>query len=443
MQMVLTMNLTTFAWDVYDGQMRSEDECDTQQKASRITSMPNLLEFLGYAFYFPGVLVGPSTRFVDYRAWANGTIYASPKGKEKDAGTSSRGQQPPPGRFRAASKDLIVGFAFLGVYAAVAPQWDYTAMTVPASEGGVNQYSFLWRLWFALVASFMARTKYYAIWSLTNASCILSGLSYNGLAPVTDGQSEIATRTMWNRCQNVDILGVELAQNWKELLDHWNMNTNVWLRNNVYKRIAKPGRKPGFKSTMFTFLTSAFWHGIAPGYYMAFVYGGFCQSVARSLRRSLRPRVFTDPKASSKFGISNLSSFSFAQWIYIFLSIASLHLSLVFAAMAFQLLEVKLILSAWASLYFYGIWTVAGTIIAFRLGAGKYLEGAKKLTRDPKIRKHLPAEVSSENKSRFEADVKREMQRQPGMQLPDVDLAERELRRRVGENVKSDDEWSS
>lgn len=35
------------------------------------------------SFYFPGVLVGPSTRFVDYRAWANGTIYSSPKGKER------------------------------------------------------------------------------------------------------------------------------------------------------------------------------------------------------------------------------------------------------------------------------------------------------------------------------------------------------------------------
>lgn len=49
MQMVLTMNLTTFAWDVYDGQMRSEQECDEQQKGQRITEFPSLLEFLGYA----------------------------------------------------------------------------------------------------------------------------------------------------------------------------------------------------------------------------------------------------------------------------------------------------------------------------------------------------------------------------------------------------------
>lgn len=48
MQMVLTMNLTTFAWDCYDGQIRSEEQCDTSQKANRVTAMPTLLEFFGY-----------------------------------------------------------------------------------------------------------------------------------------------------------------------------------------------------------------------------------------------------------------------------------------------------------------------------------------------------------------------------------------------------------
>jgi hypothetical protein len=29
------------------------------------------------------------------------------------------------------------------------------------------------------------------------------------------------------------------------LLDSWNMNANVWLRECIYKRLAKKGRKPG------------------------------------------------------------------------------------------------------------------------------------------------------------------------------------------------------
>lgn len=35
------------------------------------------------------------------------------------------------------------------------------------------------------------------------------------------------------------------------------MNTNVWLRECIYKRVTKPGKKPGFQSTQITFITSA------------------------------------------------------------------------------------------------------------------------------------------------------------------------------------------
>jgi lysophospholipid acyltransferase len=47
-QMVLCMNLTSFAWSVHDGR-RPAEECDAQQKEHRITEFPDLLEFLGYA----------------------------------------------------------------------------------------------------------------------------------------------------------------------------------------------------------------------------------------------------------------------------------------------------------------------------------------------------------------------------------------------------------
>lgn len=389
------------------------------------------------SFYFPGVLVGPSTRFVDFRGWANGTLYASPKGKEKDTGSA-----PPPGRVAEAARQLVIGFFFLGIFAVYAPGWDFSALIYPAHEGGVSTKPFLWRAWFAVVASFMARTKYYGIWTLTNAACILSGLSYNGLAPASGTDGNLSSRTKWNRCQNVDILGVELAQNWKELLDHWNMNTNVWLRNNVYKRIAKPGRKPGFKSTMFTFITSAFWHGIAPGYYIAFIMGGFCQSVARSLRKSLRPRVFRD--ASQKGDLRTLSSiktFSLNQAIYVFLSIVAVHTTMSHAAMAFILLDVKRTLLGWASLYFYGIWTVLGLMLAFRLGLGKYLSGSKRVIQDPKKREKLPLPdappASREAKEEALRSIRKELEdldSQP--HLPDVETVISELSEKAEELMR-------
>ena len=65
-QMVLTMKLTTFAWNVYDGRRKLEvrlcvfslmrellknifQDLDKWQAAKRITKYPSLLEFLGYS----------------------------------------------------------------------------------------------------------------------------------------------------------------------------------------------------------------------------------------------------------------------------------------------------------------------------------------------------------------------------------------------------------
>lgn len=48
-QMVLTMNLTSFAWSVHDGKNRTAEQCDDQQRSMRITEFPSILEFLGYA----------------------------------------------------------------------------------------------------------------------------------------------------------------------------------------------------------------------------------------------------------------------------------------------------------------------------------------------------------------------------------------------------------
>lgn len=68
----------------------------------------------------------------------------------------------------------------------------------------------------------------------------------------------------WTAGQNINIARIELAQNYKGVFDHWNMKTNIWLRECVYKRVPlpepKPGQskpKPGFSSTMATFAASA------------------------------------------------------------------------------------------------------------------------------------------------------------------------------------------
>jgi lysophospholipid acyltransferase len=95
------------------------------------------------------------------------------------------------------------------------------------------------------------RCKYYAIWTLTEGASILTGLGFTGFGP--HGEAH------WNGAANVKVFTIEFPPNFKVLLDSWNMKTNVWLRECVYKRVTPKGKKPGFASSMITFFTSAFW----------------------------------------------------------------------------------------------------------------------------------------------------------------------------------------
>ncbi|KDN37996.1 MBOAT-domain-containing protein [Tilletiaria anomala UBC 951] len=386
-QMVLVMNLTTFAWDCYDGRQRSVEQCDDAQKKTRIAEMPSILEFLGYAFYFPGVMIGPSTRFADYKKWADGSLFPlskSEKAKGENGkpvvsvngnGPGHEPRPPPAGRVSAALTELGVGLVFMAIYSLYSAQWDYFRLITPVAEGGVREWAWWKRIAFANAAGFFARTKYYAVWSLTNGACIMSGLGFYGISP--DG------KTKWNRCQNINIAKIEFANNWKELLDAWNMNTNVWLRNNVYKRLTRPGRKPGFKTTMATFLTSAFWHGVAPGYYVAFFLAGVQSSIARQLRRHVRPIFFADTRAPNpSFG--TLSRYSPSQLVYAGCSIAAVQFTLNFTVAPFLVLDFGKSIAAYHSMCWYGAIMAFGSMVFFRMGGARWLDQQSGRVRRPR-----------------------------------------------------------
>lgn len=85
----------------------------------------------------------------------------------------------------------------------------------------------------------------------SQGASILTGLGFTGF----DSQG----RSQWEGAANVKVMEIEFPSNFKVLLDSWNMKTNVWLRECVYKRVTPKGKKPGFRSSMITFFTSAFW----------------------------------------------------------------------------------------------------------------------------------------------------------------------------------------
>jgi lysophospholipid acyltransferase len=62
--MVLVMKISSFSWNLHDGVQKSS--LTAYQNNTKVIKIPNLISFLGYVFFFPAFLVGPSFSYVDY-----------------------------------------------------------------------------------------------------------------------------------------------------------------------------------------------------------------------------------------------------------------------------------------------------------------------------------------------------------------------------------------
>ncbi|KAG0151527.1 hypothetical protein CROQUDRAFT_86539 [Cronartium quercuum f. sp. fusiforme G11] len=326
-QMVLVMKLSTFAWNVYDGHRPIED-LDEYQKSTAIRKMPGLLEFIAYCFFFPSLLVGPAIPFAHYKAFADRKLWGS-------------NANVPKGRLNHALKSLAIGFAFAGLVGTYGSKWSYDRML----EDSFLEKNWLQRLLHVQLSGFMSRGKYYLVWSLSQAAFTTSGCGYD---PITKS---------WLAGQNIDILAIELAQNYKAVFDHWNMKTNLWLRECVYKRVPlkKEGDKPGFKATLATFIASAAWHGPLPAYFLVFISGAFVQALGRSFRRSIRP-FFINTSLKP---------------VYDIIGLLAVQTNLNYIVIPFLLLDVRNSIEAWNRLGWYGHLATGLPIILLWAGGEK------------------------------------------------------------------------
>lgn len=327
-QMVLCMKLTGFAWNVQDGR-KPESELSTFQKNKAIKSHPPLLNFLSFSFFYPSLLTGPSFDYIDYESWLNSKMFTDLP-ESKKPGKKRKRNIPKSGKVSFYRSLQAVGWLLLWQKSG-----EYFSVETTFTPWYTNK-NFLFKLWYLYVLAFTYRLKYYAAWTLSEASCILAGLGYNGY--------DKETKTIrWDRVQNIDIFAFESAQNIHGALEAWNQNTNKWLKNYVYLRVSKKGKKPGFKSTLFTFLTSAFWHGTRPGYYLSFATGALLQTCGKVYRRNFRP-IFIEndgvtPKRTKMF--------------YDIVCYIVTQSALAYLVQPFVILDFKPSLEEWKTVYFY------------------------------------------------------------------------------------------
>nr|POE56521.1 lysophospholipid acyltransferase [Quercus suber] len=268
-QMVLVMKLSAFCWNVWDGRQKPE-EINDAQKERALTKLPHPVDYAGFVAFFPSIMVGPAFDFVDYYRWLNTSMFDLPEGTDPLKAPPTRKKRRIPRSGTPAMIKMAKGLAWILLFLQMAK---YHGPEVMLSDRCKNM-GFLWRVYHLHMMSFVTRMKYYGVWSLTEGACILSGIGYKGLDPKSG-------KPNWDRLTNIKPAGVEFAQNSHAYLGFWNINTNHWLRNYIYLRVTPKGKKPGFRASMATFVTSAFWHGFAPGYYMTFLLASFVQNVAK------------------------------------------------------------------------------------------------------------------------------------------------------------------
>ncbi|KAF9540746.1 lysophospholipid acyltransferase [Mortierella hygrophila] len=268
-QMILTMKLTSWAFNVYDGR-RNPKELSRYQQEHAITTFPSLLHYLSYVFFFPAVLVGPSFEYMDYIRFIELSQFRDPKtGKI----------HWPAGRVMASMKSFFFSLIALASLATIGPKLDILWTLSPAWRA----LPWVLRFGYIQLAAFAARFKYYAVWKMAEGACIMAGFGYNGQDPKT-GESR------WDATSNINVWAYETGESIKALADSWNMGTNKWLKHSVYFRVVSPGSKPGPLETFATFGVSAFWHGFYPGYYLMFASSAAALTAGKMLRSHLRPR---------------------------------------------------------------------------------------------------------------------------------------------------------
>jgi len=234
-----------------------------------LDEMPSLLEYLGFVYCFSGYVAGPAIEITQYLDTHNGVHEAA---------------RPTPSGLVPALKSFGVGILCLVVHLQVSARFPL----VPDPTKGINQdrgifssdflaMGALERYVYLMVAIVAVRTRYYFAWKCGEGAYNAAGMGYQGTKK--DGSED------WSGCSNLDIIGMEFAQNVTQTSKAWNQKTQHWLENYTYKRV----QGSRFWQQVVTYAVSAFWHGLEIGFYFFFLTCPFLDAAKNEMNAKIRP----------------------------------------------------------------------------------------------------------------------------------------------------------
>jgi lysophospholipid acyltransferase len=317
-QMLITIKLTSFAFDYADSFLNQNN--DTLTKSMEL---PSFLSWLGYVYFFPSFLTGPVVSYKQYSRFTN---------DPKDL---------PPNNLDITSKALtVVGTSFLYVIGMYFGR--YFPVVYMTTQEFTTRNTFLYRLLYASICIFIIRCKFYFAWTFSYACFIACGITtdsnVNNTNDANNNAIVIDTANSPDFGINVKPLEIELAQNIYQITNNWNMCTNEWLKEHIYKR-AITLKYSKQQSTYITNTVAALWHGFYPGYLLTFLFGGTVTELGRRIRTNIRPYF--------------VNSY-YVKMLYDVLCIITMWILMPYLGLPFQLYSFGMSMSAWYNMYFIG-----------------------------------------------------------------------------------------
>jgi hypothetical protein len=395
LQMILVVKLYTLSYNIYDGSEEGQAEIAaglaearkagksraermfSDRKERSLAELPPLLPYLGYVFNFTTLFVGPSFEYSEYVACQEQT-----RGGKGYLAT----------RFVAAPLRFLQAVFYISLIGFVSPLYPISGLLTTSADPSKPLFD---RLLYLVIVFTFARVQYYAVWKLSEVSCVLAGFGYRakGPTPATpphtaainfaeglyfwtgyDVSSAVRSRPSlertlalmglrfapipgapyasssspaqlpdWEGCTNVNPVSTECQWCTTGAVRQWNIHTQSWLERYVFFRVP---RSLGGAAKVITFSVSAFWHGFFPGYYGAlfgFLFDDFGMRSRETVFEWLGLPAGRNPSARTWSVLSvALTLFRIVNWL----------VSAAFSAGALLLLQQGPILQLWSSFYF-------------------------------------------------------------------------------------------
>ncbi|XP_044150129.1 lysophospholipid acyltransferase 1 [Bufo gargarizans] len=315
--MIVTQKITTLAFQLHDGMCKNPGMLSKQQLKDSIKGKPTFLEYISYHLNFMSILAGPCSSFNEYIGFIEGRHIQSELLIEKRKEDTTF---PDPTPNKAVITKLLICVVSLILFLTVSKAFPLLHML---EDKFIDESPLLWKLIYLYIATMACKPKYYFAWTLADAVNNAAGYGFNGI--------DENGNYRWDLISNLNIWNIEMATSFKMYIDNWNIQTAAWLKRVCYDRAPK-------YRTGLTFLLSAVWHGVYPGYYFTFLTGIPVMWAARGMRH-----VFRHYFVSSKI----------RKFVYDIITWIVTQLAISYTVAPFFLLATEPTIKLYKSIYFY------------------------------------------------------------------------------------------